>query len=42
VSNGHRGSQTVGEGAEIIAGMAQIGPDGPAGGYFDRHGSVPW
>jgi NAD(P)-dependent dehydrogenase (short-subunit alcohol dehydrogenase family) len=40
--NGHRGTQTIGEGAEIIVGMAQIGPDGPTGGYFDRHGPVPW
>ncbi len=26
-------------------GMAQIGADGPSaptGGYFDRHGSIPW
>jgi NAD(P)-dependent dehydrogenase (short-subunit alcohol dehydrogenase family) len=40
--NGHRGTQTIGEGAEIIVRMAQIGPDGPTGVYFDRHGRVPW
>ncbi len=40
--NGHRGTQTIEEGAEIIVRMARIGPDGPTGGYFDRHGPVPW
>ena len=40
--NAHRGTQTIEEGAEIIVAMAQIGPDGPTGGYFDRHGTVPW
>jgi NAD(P)-dependent dehydrogenase (short-subunit alcohol dehydrogenase family) len=40
--NDHRGTQTIEEGAEIIVAMAQIGPDGPTGGYFDRHGPVPW
>jgi len=40
--NAHRGTQTIEEGAEIIVAMAQIGPDGPTGGYFDRHGPVPW
>ncbi|MYV55637.1 SDR family oxidoreductase [Streptomyces sp. SID3212] len=40
--NGHRGTQTVEEGAEIIVRMAQIGPDGPTGGYFDAAGSLPW
>jgi NAD(P)-dependent dehydrogenase (short-subunit alcohol dehydrogenase family) len=40
--NGHRGTQTMEEGAEVIARMAQTGPDGPTGGYFDRHGRVPW
>jgi NAD(P)-dependent dehydrogenase (short-subunit alcohol dehydrogenase family) len=40
--NGHRGTQTIDEGAEVIVRMAQTGPDGPTGGYFDRHGRVPW
>ncbi|MFJ2651228.1 SDR family oxidoreductase [Streptomyces sp. NPDC087420] len=40
--NGHRGTQTVEEGAEIIVRMARIGADGPTGGYFDAAGSLPW
>ena len=40
--NGHTGIQTVEEGAEIIVRMAQVGPDGPTGGYFDAEGPLPW
>jgi NAD(P)-dependent dehydrogenase (short-subunit alcohol dehydrogenase family) len=40
--NGHTGTQTVEEGAEIIVRMAQAGPDGPTGGYFDAEGPLPW
>ena len=40
--NGHAGTQTVGEGAEIIVRMAQVTPGGPTGGYFDAAGSIPW
>ncbi len=40
--NGHRGTQTVEEGAEIIVRMATIGAEGPTGGYFDASGTVPW
>jgi NAD(P)-dependent dehydrogenase (short-subunit alcohol dehydrogenase family) len=40
--NGNTGTQTVEEGAEIIVRMAQIGPDGPTGGYFDVNGRLPW
>ncbi|MGW3243772.1 SDR family NAD(P)-dependent oxidoreductase [Streptomyces sp. NPDC001070] len=40
--NGNTGTQTVEEGAEIIVRMAQIGPDGPTGGYFDAEGPLPW
>jgi NAD(P)-dependent dehydrogenase (short-subunit alcohol dehydrogenase family) len=40
--NGHRGTQTVEEGAEIIVQTAQMGPDGPTGGYFDINGPIPW
>jgi NAD(P)-dependent dehydrogenase (short-subunit alcohol dehydrogenase family) len=40
--NGHRGTQTIEEGAEIIVRMATIGADGPTGGFFDRTGPVPW
>ncbi len=35
------GIQTVEQGAEIIVRMAQIGPDGPTGG-FDAEGTLPW
>ncbi|KAA8883019.1 SDR family NAD(P)-dependent oxidoreductase [Nocardia colli] len=40
--NGHKGTQTVQEGAEIIVRMAQVQPDGPTGGYFDASGTLPW
>jgi NAD(P)-dependent dehydrogenase (short-subunit alcohol dehydrogenase family) len=40
--NGHTGTQTIEEGAEIIVRMAQAGPDGPTGGYFDAAGPLPW
>jgi NAD(P)-dependent dehydrogenase (short-subunit alcohol dehydrogenase family) len=40
--NGNTGIQTVEQGAEIIVQMAQIGPDGPTGGYFDVNGTLPW
>ncbi|WP_043625136.1 SDR family NAD(P)-dependent oxidoreductase [Nonomuraea candida] len=40
--NHHTGTQTVEEGAEIIVRMAQVGPDGPTGGYFAAHGPLPW
>jgi len=40
--NGHRGVQTVAEGAEIIVRMATTGPDGPTGGFFSRDGEVAW
>ncbi|MEU7399623.1 SDR family NAD(P)-dependent oxidoreductase [Streptomyces albogriseolus] len=40
--NFHAGHQTVEEGADIIVRMAQIGPDGPTGGFFDARGVIPW
>ncbi|TDD39527.1 SDR family NAD(P)-dependent oxidoreductase [Nonomuraea terrae] len=40
--NGRTGTQTVEEGAEIIVRLAQVGPDGPTGGYFAADGPVPW
>jgi NAD(P)-dependent dehydrogenase (short-subunit alcohol dehydrogenase family) len=40
--NGRTGTQTVEEGAKIIVRMAQTGPDGPTGGYFDANGPVAW
>lgn len=40
--NGRTGTQTVEQGAEIIVRMAQLGPDGPTGGYFDAEGPLSW
>jgi NAD(P)-dependent dehydrogenase (short-subunit alcohol dehydrogenase family) len=40
--NGNTGTQTVEQGAEVIARMAQIGADGPTGGFFNADGSLPW
>ena len=40
--NGGTGTQTAAEGAAIIVAMAQAGPDGPTGGYFDASGPVAW
>ncbi|WP_345629166.1 SDR family oxidoreductase [Rugosimonospora acidiphila] len=40
--NGRAGTQTVEEGAEIIVRMAQVGADGPTGGYFAASGPVAW
>jgi NAD(P)-dependent dehydrogenase (short-subunit alcohol dehydrogenase family) len=40
--NGHRGTQTVEEGAEAIVAMASIDASGPTASFIDRHGRVPW
>jgi NAD(P)-dependent dehydrogenase (short-subunit alcohol dehydrogenase family) len=40
--NGNTGTQTVEEGAEVIVRMAQLGADGPTGGYFSKRGPIPW
>jgi hypothetical protein len=40
--NGNTGIQTVEQGADIIVRMAQAGPDGPTGGFFNTDGAVPW
>ncbi|MFC0622672.1 SDR family oxidoreductase [Kribbella deserti] len=40
--NGHRGVQTIEQGAEIIVRMARLGPDGPTGQYVSATGPVPW
>ena len=40
--NGHRGTQTVAEGAEQIVRMAELDQAGPTGTFSDRHGIVPW
>jgi NAD(P)-dependent dehydrogenase (short-subunit alcohol dehydrogenase family) len=39
--NGHRGSQSVEEGAEVIVRMASAA-NGPSGTFTDQHGVVPW
>ncbi|WP_405773448.1 SDR family NAD(P)-dependent oxidoreductase [Streptomyces sp. NBC_01538] len=40
--NGHQGTQTVEEGAEIIVRTAAAVSDDTTGGFFDSHGVVPW
>jgi NAD(P)-dependent dehydrogenase (short-subunit alcohol dehydrogenase family) len=40
--NGHRGTQTVEEGAEIIVRSALLGPDGVTGRFRNTAGTVPW
>jgi NAD(P)-dependent dehydrogenase (short-subunit alcohol dehydrogenase family) len=40
--NGHSGPQTVEEGTDAIVALADVAPDGPTGGYFDRSGPLPW
>ncbi|MDX8031265.1 SDR family NAD(P)-dependent oxidoreductase [Lentzea sp. BCCO 10_0856] len=40
--NGHQGSGTVEESADVIVRMATIGADGPTGGFFDEAGPVVW
>jgi NAD(P)-dependent dehydrogenase (short-subunit alcohol dehydrogenase family) len=40
--NDNAGAQTIEEGAEIIVRMAQVGPNGPTGGYFATEGTLPW
>jgi NAD(P)-dependent dehydrogenase (short-subunit alcohol dehydrogenase family) len=40
--NGHRGTQSVEQGAEIIVRMASVRPDGPSGTFVDVNGTVPW
>ena len=40
--NRNSGTQTVTEGTDAMVRLATIGPDGPTGGFFDRHGTVPW
>jgi hypothetical protein len=34
--------QTLEVGADVIARMAQVGADGPTGGYFGITGPFPW
>ncbi|ONI68330.1 short-chain dehydrogenase [Kribbella sp. ALI-6-A] len=40
--NGHRGTQTVEEGAAIIVQAATVGKDGPTGQFLSVHGPVAW
>jgi NAD(P)-dependent dehydrogenase (short-subunit alcohol dehydrogenase family) len=40
--NGHQGTQTVEEGAEIIVEMATLDGSGPTGTFVSRHGPVAW
>jgi NAD(P)-dependent dehydrogenase (short-subunit alcohol dehydrogenase family) len=40
--NGHRGTQTVEEGARVIVAMAQLAPNGPTGTFTDAAGPVGW
>lgn len=40
--NGHSGHQTVEEGSDAVVALANVGPDGPSGGFFDRSGPVAW
>jgi NAD(P)-dependent dehydrogenase (short-subunit alcohol dehydrogenase family) len=40
--NGHRGTQTVPEGAAEAIRLALLDDDGPTGTYSDRKGMVPW
>jgi NAD(P)-dependent dehydrogenase (short-subunit alcohol dehydrogenase family) len=40
--NGHRGYQTVEEGAEEALRLALLDENGPTGGFFNRKGVDPW
>jgi NAD(P)-dependent dehydrogenase (short-subunit alcohol dehydrogenase family) len=40
--NGHRGRQTVEQGARASVRLALLPEDGPSGGYFDAAGPLPW
>jgi len=40
--NNHHGLRTPAEGARIAVRMAQIGADGPTGGFFNEEGQLPW
>jgi NAD(P)-dependent dehydrogenase (short-subunit alcohol dehydrogenase family) len=40
--NGHSGTKTVEQGAEVIVRMASVGRDGPTGAFVDEEGDLPW
>ena len=40
--NGHRGTQTIPEGATAAVRLALLPDDGPTGGFFNSAGAEPW
>jgi NAD(P)-dependent dehydrogenase (short-subunit alcohol dehydrogenase family) len=40
--NGHRGRQTIPEGAAAVVRLALLPDDGPTGGFFSIGHSLPW
>ncbi len=40
--NGHSGTKTVQQGAEVIVAMAKLDGSGPTGTFVDQAGAVPW
>jgi NAD(P)-dependent dehydrogenase (short-subunit alcohol dehydrogenase family) len=40
--NGHQGTKSVEQGAQVIVEMAKLDPSGPTGTFVDEHGTVPW
>jgi NAD(P)-dependent dehydrogenase (short-subunit alcohol dehydrogenase family) len=40
--NGHRGTQTIEQGATVPVRLALLPADGPTGGFFSASGSEPW
>jgi len=40
--NGHRGRQTIPQGAAEAVRLALLDEDGPTGGFFATEGSEPW
>ena len=40
--NHNTGTQTVEQGAEVIVRLAQLGQDGPTGGFYDANGPLDW
>jgi NAD(P)-dependent dehydrogenase (short-subunit alcohol dehydrogenase family) len=40
--NNHAGYRSVEQGAKVIVRLATLPADGPAGGFFDENGAVPW
>ena len=40
--NGHRGTQSLAEGARAAVRLATLPDDGPTGGFFNAEGPLPW